>query len=142
MSALILQPTCHAQRYTIFVATHCCCETELTKQTQFSLHDAHVRGGSLFRTSVYAFVSNGWVQPSQAISTPTLFSSSLSWCLLTHTMPSLFSPHALPLTLSAVAMLLLCFASKKNERKQERKEKYISYSNNGNNITSTHSYYY
>ena len=99
-----------------------CCETELPKQSQFSLHVEDVRVGRLFRTSVHAFVSNGWVQPSQAIPTPTLL-SSISWCLLAHTMPSLFSPYASPLTLSAVAMLLLCFASKMNERKQERKEK-------------------
>ena len=35
--------------------------------------------------------------------------------------PLLSSPHALPITLSAVAMLLLYLASKKGERKEERK---------------------
>ena len=74
--------------------------------------------GSLFLTSVHAFVSNGWVQPSQPIPSPTL-SSSMSWLSLTHAMPSLSPHHAALITFSVVAMLLLSSASKKNERKQE-----------------------
>ena len=64
--------------------------------------------GSPFPSPVHALISDGWVQPSQPTPTPAL-SSSLSGCLLTNAMPSLSSPHAVPIALSAVAVLLLCF---------------------------------
>ena len=65
--------------------------------------------GSPFPSPVHALISNGWVQSSQPTSTTTL-SSSLSG--LTHAMSSLSSPRTVPIALSTVAMLLLCFWNK------------------------------
>ena len=59
---------------------------------------------------VNVLVSDSWVQPSQPIPTPTL-SSSLSGCLLTHAMPSLFSAQAVAIALSAVGIPLLFFCN-------------------------------
>ena len=73
---------------------------------QFSVSRCRCRLPVSWFRCMASFPMNGWVQPSQPIPTPTL-SSSLSWCLLTHAMPSLSSPHAASITLSAVAMLSL-----------------------------------
>ncbi|MEP5731792.1 MAG: hypothetical protein ABJL67_20730, partial [Sulfitobacter sp.] len=51
--------------------------------------------------------SIGGVQSFPPIPTPTL-SSLLSECLLTHAVASLSSPQAVPITLYALAMLLVC----------------------------------
>ena len=70
--------------------------------SSFFLFFFHRDIGCPFPSPGHALISDGWVHPSQP--PPT----SVSGCLLTHTKPSL-SPQAVPIALSAVAMLSLCF---------------------------------